>query len=154
MRNSVDVHNFLENKGIQHELVPLDMNIKNAKEAAEALGLELCEIAKCLVFKIEESPVLIIIPGNKKVDFTKLENLLGKKEIKMADTETIFNVSEFSIRATPPVGLKENLSTIIDEQILEKEITYSSGGEANIILKIKSQDLIMATKASVADITK
>lgn len=152
MRSSVDVHNFLTTEGVQHEIFALEGNARTAKRMAAMLGLKPSEVAKTLIFVVDEEPVLAIVPADKKADPTKIKAALGKSRIDFADVRMVLDVTDYCIGGTPPVAHKTTLPCVIDARLLKRDIVYTGGGEVSMVLKIRSEDLKKVTEGTIADI--
>jgi Cys-tRNA(Pro) deacylase len=149
---SVDVHNFLHNEQIMHEIFLTPQPVKTAKRASAILGLNPSEIAKSVIILVDESPVNAIVPGNKNVSIRKLKNLFSDSKVKLADARQAVDCTGYVIGATPPVAHAGSVKTIIDHNCMGANVLYTGGGELNAILKIRPNDLKIATGALEADI--
>jgi Cys-tRNA(Pro) deacylase len=154
MKTSVDVHNHLQSLDIKHELVALSGSIKNATRLADLLGLELASIIKALVFTADGAPLLAIVPGDRRADPKKIKKVSGAKKISFATDDEVMNMTGYSVGATPPVAWKSQPAAFIDPTVRKTDIVYAAGGETNIVLKMRSSDLVAATGATVADIAE
>lgn len=152
MRSSIDVHNYLQTEGIQHEIFALESSAKTAKHMAAILGLKPGEIAKVLIFVADGEPIMVIIPGDKKADRGKIKKTLGKDKIKFADVRIVLDITDYCIGATPPVAHKKEIPCLVDSHIMKRAIIYTGGGEASMVLKMRSDDLKKVTKGKVAEI--
>lgn len=152
MRTSVDVRNFLLSQAVQHEFYTLEGHAKSAERIAVVLGLELGSVAKTLVFLADQEPVMVIIPGTKHASIAKIRETLNARKVDFADINTLLNVTDFCTGAIPPIAHKNQLKTIIDRGLLSNDIIYTSGGDTNMILKMKAKDLKKITNALVAEV--
>ncbi|MEK7363975.1 MAG: YbaK/EbsC family protein, partial [candidate division NC10 bacterium] len=98
--------------GIDRTLIELPVSARTAREAAEAVGVSVGQIAKSLIFAANGSPILVIASGDNRVDERKLEALAGAR-IRRADPETVRQATGFSIGGVPPVGHATKLPTYI-----------------------------------------
>lgn len=153
MKTSVDVHQFLLEQGIKHEIIPVDTSLGSAKQAAVVLGLEKEELIKSMVCLADNNPLLVIVPGNKRVDCQKLLKHLGCREASLADREQVIAWTGYPLGATPPMAHQTKLKTFIDCCVLGVEVIYTSAGEVNAILKMRSKDLPGVTEGEVVDVT-
>ncbi len=152
MRTSVDVRNFLLSQAVQHEFYTLEGHAKSAERIAVVLGLELASVAKTLVFLADREPVMVIIPGSKHASTKKIREILDARKVDFADIDTLLDVTDFCTGAIPPIGHKNKMKTIIDRGLLHNDIIYTSGGDTNMILKMKAKDLKKITNALVAEV--
>ena len=154
MRTSVDVHNHLQSLNIKHELVALSGPIKNSARLADLVGLEPASIIKALAFMAGDAPLLAMVPGDRRVDTKKLREAAGGVKIRFATNDEVMNVTGYSVSATPPVAWTTPPAAFIDPAVRANDIVYAAGGDTNMVLKMRSADLVAATGATVADIAE
>ena len=146
------VARLLQDKGHPHAPQMLDDAARTAQQAADALGIELGQIAKSIVFrrKTDDVAVLVVTSGDKRVNEKKVEALVGK--LGRADAEFVKSRSGFSIggvspfaHATPPVML-------IDRELFRFEDIWAAAGHPHAVVRLRPQDLEGLTGAPVADV--
>ncbi|HAW59865.1 MAG TPA: hypothetical protein DCW86_00135 [Actinobacteria bacterium] len=152
MKTSVDVHNFLQSLGVPHEIFLLESPVKTAERAAVLLRLKTSEILKSVLFFSDEKPVLVILPGDKKVNYKKLKGVLGVSRIRLATTREVMNLTGYIIGATPPLAHQTSLLSLIDEDVMKCDVVYTGGGELNAMLKMRAEDLKRVTNGEVVDV--
>ncbi|MBE0447960.1 MAG: YbaK/EbsC family protein [Actinobacteria bacterium] len=152
MRTSVDLHNFLQSRDVPHEICLVEMPTRTASMAAASLGLDQSEIGKTLIVEINDNPVVVIIPGDRRIDMRKLKKLTGASKVKLANPDETVNLTGYVLGGTPPVAHASNMPIYIDHRLLGVPLLYTSGGQINTVLKIKPVDLIEAGNAQIADI--
>ncbi len=97
MASSVDrVAAALRAAGHDDTIVEFPAGTRTAADAAAAIGCEVAQIAKSLVFRAEDRPVVVIASGVNRVSTKKLETLLGYK-ISRADADWVRSVTGFAI---------------------------------------------------------
>ena len=154
MKSSVDVHNHLQVEEIPHEIFLLSSPARTAERSAALLGLNLSEVVKSVVFMTDSKPILVLVPGDRKVNYKKVKNALDVDKLRLASSQEVIDFTGYVLGATPPFAHRTNLSTLVDSSIAGKEVVYTGGGEINAMLKIRSQDLIRATNAEIADVSE
>jgi len=154
MKASVDVHNFLQVKEIPHEIFLINSPTRTAERTAAVLGLQLEEVIKSVVFVANSKPVLVILPGDRRASYKKLKNALGASKLKLASGQEVTDLTGYVLGATPPLAHQTDLSTVVDQSVMDKGVLYTGGGEVNALLKIRPQDLVRATEARVADVSE
>ena len=137
--------------GIARTLIVLPVSAKTSREAAAALGVNVAQIAKSLVFTSNGNPVLVIASGANRVDEQKLERLTGGK-IRKADAETVKQATGFAIGGVPPLAHATSLPTYVDRSLLQYEVVYPAGGVPKCVFSIPPQELLRATGGQVVDI--
>ena len=154
MLSSVDVHNYLQTANIPHELRRMPEPARTASRAAAVLGLQPHQLIKSVLFFAAGSPVMVMIPGDRMVDYAKLKSELGVSRLRLINADEVRQLTGYLVGCTPPVALKTEMPKYIDLHALREDVVYTGGGEPNMILKIRSYDLVRATDAEVVDIIR
>jgi prolyl-tRNA editing enzyme YbaK/EbsC (Cys-tRNA(Pro) deacylase) len=152
VRTSVDVHNYLVERDVQHELFAARGRFRVPERIATVLDLPPDEVGKVLVFEGPGGPVAAIVPIGSKVDHHRLQKASGQATLASADDHRTFELTEYLPESTPPAGLPGRFATVIDPSLAREDVLYFPGGEARAILKIRGKDLVKATGAKVASI--
>lgn len=152
MRTSVDVHNFLQDLDIPHEMSRIRTPARGAEQLAAQLGLSPSQVIKVIFFSTGESPLAALVPGDSKVDYRKLREAAGADTVRLADSREVQDFTGYLASSVPPVGWERNMPCLIDMRALREDVVYSSGGEPTAVLKIRSYDLVRAADAEIADI--
>jgi Cys-tRNA(Pro)/Cys-tRNA(Cys) deacylase len=152
--SSVDVHNYLQTANIPHELRRMPEPARTASRAAVVLGLQPHLVVKSVLFVAAGDPVMVMIPGDRTVDYAKLKAELGVTRLRLINADEVRQLTGYLIGCTPPVALKTEMPKYIDLHALREDVVYTGGGEPNMILKIRSYDLVRAADAEVVDIIR
>lgn len=130
----------------------LEKNIKEfsvssatVKEAAEAVGSLEGEIAKTLSFIVNDSPILIVVAGDMKIDNAKYKKEFGIKA-KMIPFDDVEKLIGHSVGGVCPFGIHENVKTYLDVSLKRFEIVYPACGSVNSAVKLKISELEEASK--------
>jgi len=144
------VQDALQHHGLSCEVVQMQETTRSAKDAARAVGCEVGQIAKSLVFKGTQShqPVLVIASGANRVNEKTLAQNLAES-IKMADPEFVRETTGFAIGGVPPAGHRQPLKIIIDEDLLRYEEIWAAAGTPHAVFKLTPDELIMITNGTV-----
>ncbi|MDD5448960.1 MAG: YbaK/EbsC family protein [Actinomycetota bacterium] len=153
MLGSVEVHNYLQGLDIPHEMFRLSRSTANLAQAAAEAGLELDQMAQVKLFRADDKVIMVIIPADSEVDFGKLKRVAEVDGVDEVPREEISSITGYLDSATPPVGLKSEVEVYIDYYALREEVIYTGSGDPDLILKIRSYDLVRATEGEVADVT-
>ncbi|MEE9536684.1 MAG: YbaK/EbsC family protein, partial [Desulfobacterales bacterium] len=99
------VQKALQAQGLNCEIVQMQETTRTAKDAAQAVGCEVGQIVKSLIFKSKQSrkPILVVASGANRVN----EKVLGQQisePVKMANAEFVREMTGFAIGGVPPVG--------------------------------------------------
>lgn len=147
-----DLKAFLSTKSVGFQIY-LHEETYSAKKASKILGKDIKKVAKTVVFVDEKrAPLLVIMPGHRKVNQNKLAKLLGKKKLRLAKPEEVLEATGYEAGAVPPVGHKDEILTILDEELLELDRVSVGGGSVNATLEISPKDIVTLQHAKVMSV--
>lgn len=118
-----------------------------ARDAAEAIGCEVAQIAKSLIFKDEDSgnPILIIASGINRVSVPKVQEATGIK-IGKADAEFVKERVGYAIGGVPPVAHHSDVVTILDPDLKKYRTIWAAAGTPNAVFELNPHDLDRLTE--------
>jgi prolyl-tRNA editing enzyme YbaK/EbsC (Cys-tRNA(Pro) deacylase) len=137
------------------EVVELPQSTRTAKDAAAAVGCEVAQIAKSLVFRGERTgtPLLVIASGVNRVDTAKLAELAGEP-VAMPDADYVRAQTGFSIGGIPPVGHDNPLSTIIDADLMKLDRIWAAAGTPNAVFALTPGELLALTEGRIGAVAR
>jgi len=154
MTNQDFLERYLKQAGVWHRFIKKKETIHTA-DAAEAAGLDLHRVTKNLVSKTDVGePVLLIIPGDRRVRLKSAAKALGARRVSLVSFEEAEEISGYPPGGTPSVGHKTKMRTVIDKSLLEYETIYCGGGSRDRLLELRTEDVIKLNNAVVAEISK
>ena len=147
------VQEALNALGVSLEVVELPASTRTAPEAAQAVGCQVGQIVKSLVFKAKRSerPILVIASGANRVDERKIEALIGEP-LGKADADFVRQQTGFVIGGVPPLGHSQPLETFIDEDLLQYEYVWAAAGTPHAVFKLNPGDLVRMTGGRIMEI--
>jgi prolyl-tRNA editing enzyme YbaK/EbsC (Cys-tRNA(Pro) deacylase) len=147
------VQQALQALGLDLQVVELPGSTRTALEAAQAVGCQVGQIVKSLVFKAKRSqrPVLVIASGPNRVDERRVEALIGEP-LGKADADFVRQQTGFVIGGVPPVGHTQRLETFIDEDLLQYEEIWAAAGTPHAVFRLTPADLVQMTRGHVVAI--
>jgi len=157
MRTSVDVHNFLIDRDVPHELVPLRGRLRSPGRMARiaaVLGLPTEQVGKVILLEARKRLVAVLVASDQEPDLGRVARAVPTARLTEVPSERAAELTEFLAEAVPPVGLPEGTRVIIDRPLADQEVLYFAGGEATSMLKIRAADLIRTTDAKVARVSR
>ena len=135
--------------------------VRTAKAAADALGIEVGQIANSLVFvgvpaitdpgqgRHERSPdgepLLILTSGAHRVDTQKVADLLGLAALERATPETVRAATGFAIGGVAPVGLVTPVRTIVDVALARYDVVWAAAGHPHAVFPTTYEELVRIT---------
>ena len=152
-RSAQVVQDALAARGFPHQVVESEHPTRTAKEAAQAVGCGVGQIAKSLVFRRARTGrcVLIVASGSNRVDEAKLASEVGEA-IEKPDADFVRERTGFAIGGVPPLGHREALEVLIDEDLLKHEEIWAAAGNPNALFRLAPADLLEMTGGRVVSI--
>ncbi|MCZ6529000.1 MAG: YbaK/EbsC family protein [Chloroflexi bacterium] len=147
------VQEALDQSGLSLEVVELPQSSRTAQEAADAVGCQLGQIVKSLVFRgsDSETPYLVLVSGPNRADLERVSQLVGEP-IQMGDADFVREVTGFSIGGVAPVGMPEPIQTLIDRDLLQYDTIWAAAGTPRSVFSLSPGDLRQLTAGQVATI--
>lgn len=125
---------------------------KTAPDAARAIGCEVGQIVKSLVFVAEGRPVVALTSGANRVDTARLAVLVGAAEARRATPEEARAATGFAVGGTPPFGYPEPVREFLDRDLTAHEEIWAAAGTSDSLFRITPEELQRAAQAEVADL--
>lgn len=147
------VRAFLEARGLHEGFVDFAQSTKTAQMAADAMGCELGQIVKSLVFVVEGVPVLALVAGDRRGDTDEIASLMGGSEARFADAETVRAATGYAIGGVSPFDLPDDLPVLIDDSLSRFETVYPAGGTPSSMVRMKYSQLTEVVPGRVARIS-
>ena len=147
------VREALAARGFTGQIRELAQSTRTAAEAAAALGCQVDQIAKSLVFRgtASDRVVLVIASGVHRVDEAKVAALVGEP-IAKADAAFVRTRTGFAIGGVPPLGHPAAPDTVIDEALLTWDAIWAAAGSPNSIFRLTPAELVAMTRGRVGAI--
>ena len=140
--------------GSAYQVVEFEHSTRRAADAAKAIGCEVRQIAKSLVFRqAVKRPVLIIACGDNRVDEQKAAAVIGN-ELYRADADFVKLNSGFSIGGVAPVGHRVPPIVILDYHLEDLDIIWAAAGTPNSVFCLTPEQLAGLTHGTFEDITE
>lgn len=153
-KNAKRVQSALAGFGLDLVVVEFPESTRTAQDAANAIGCQVEQIVKSLVFQCQPSgkAVLIAASGGNRVNEKRIKEILGEKIVR-ADVEFVKEVTGYPIGGVPPLAHTQPIETIIDEDLLQYEEIWAAAGTPNAVFRLSPQELVLITGGRVAKIT-
>jgi prolyl-tRNA editing enzyme YbaK/EbsC (Cys-tRNA(Pro) deacylase) len=138
--------------GHPHAPVFLEVAARTSQEAADALGIEVGQIAKSVIFRrrSDDAAVLVITSGDRRVDEHKVAALVGP--VARADAQFVKARTGFSIGGVAPVAHATPPVTLIDRDLFRFAEIWAAAGHPNGVFRLTPAQLEALTGAPVADV--
>jgi prolyl-tRNA editing enzyme YbaK/EbsC (Cys-tRNA(Pro) deacylase) len=140
--------------GVRLDVRAFPAGTKTAEDAARAIGCDVAQIVKSLVFTADGSPVLALTSGANRVDTGKLAICCGAAEVRRATPEEARNATGFAVGGTPPFGHIDRLRAFVDRDLLAFEEVWAAAGTPDSVFPIRPRELMRVARAAEADFTE
>lgn len=145
MKEIERVRTYLQEKNPLLKIIELEENTSTAPLAAQALGLEVGQIAKSILFKAKNEEYLMVVSaGDVRLDSKAIKDLVGQR-VRMANPEEVMEITGFQVGGVCPFALKQEVPIFLDESLLRYDKVYAAAGTANTALPITFQELMQVT---------
>jgi prolyl-tRNA editing enzyme YbaK/EbsC (Cys-tRNA(Pro) deacylase) len=149
------VQQALAAAGFDFQVREFPASTRTSAEAAAAIGCDVAQIAKSLIFCARASgrAVLVMASGANRVDEKAVGRLLGEK-LERADADFVRTKTGFAIGGVPPVGHREAPVAFIDADLLALPEIWAAAGTPNAVFRLTPEALVALTGGEVAHIAK
>lgn len=147
------IEDWLASRGLPGRVREMTASTRTSAEAAAAIGCEVAQIAKSLIFRGRDSgtPLLVIASGINRVDEKKLAALIGER-VGRPDADFVRATTGFAIGGVPPVGHERPIRTFIDADLLALDPIWAAAGTPVAVFSTTPAELVALTAGDVVDI--
>ncbi|MEU1277437.1 YbaK/EbsC family protein [Streptomyces sp. NPDC005805] len=125
---------------------------RTARQAADAIGCEVAEIVKSLVFAADGEPVLVLVDGASRVDVERVRAELGAGEVRRADADLVRETTGYAIGGVPPFGHRVRTRVLADRGLLEHPVVWAAAGTPHTVFPLDPASLIAHAGGTVVDV--
>lgn len=147
------VQNLLSEAGCPNRVIELPDSARTAREAAEAIGCDVAQIAKSILFRLEgtNKPVLIVASGINRINETSVSERIGDK-LGKADADFVRERTGFVIGGVAPIGHTEPIDVWIDEDLFAYRTLWAAAGHPKAVFELTPDELVRMTNGRVISI--
>jgi prolyl-tRNA editing enzyme YbaK/EbsC (Cys-tRNA(Pro) deacylase) len=146
------VQDALTALGCEERVLVLPRPARTAAEAAAAVGCEVGQIVKSLVFSLGGRPLLVLTSGVNRVDEAAVATVAGGT-LEKADADFVRAHTGFAIGGVAPVGHTSEIATLIDEDLMRWPRVWAAGGHPNTVFSVAPQELARITAGRIVRVT-
>ena len=144
-------------KGVTLDVHVFTESTHTAEDAAAAVGAELGQIVKSLVFVTPEPdgalrPVLCLVSGPNRVDLARLAAVIGEPDVRRATAAEARDLTGFTIGGIPPIGFPGPIRVVMDPDLGRFQVVWAAAGTATAVFPVPPATLRMLANAHVAPI--
>jgi len=142
--------------GLEIEVERFPEGTRTAADAARAVGCEVGQIVKSLVFMAGERPVLALVSGANRVDLEKLALAAGTDGdgVRRADGDEARAATGFAIGGVPPFGHTSPLTVLVDRALAAHHVLWAAAGLPDAVFPVTPTDLVRVSGGRLADLAE
>jgi prolyl-tRNA editing enzyme YbaK/EbsC (Cys-tRNA(Pro) deacylase) len=150
---ALDLADFILEHDLQAEIVSPGVHMPTVDAAAAGVRVVPEQIFKSILFQAKDGRcVMVVACGNGRVDLGRVKAITGLDGLKLAKPDVVFAKTGFPAGGTPPVGHREKFPVVVDTRVAAQEWGYAGGGRPEVLVKIRSTDIIRLTGAEVHNV--
>jgi Cys-tRNA(Pro) deacylase len=146
------VAGFLRETGAEARLEELPTATATASAAADAIGCTLGQIVKSLVLVCDETPVIALVPGDRKADTGKVARLVDARRVTIARPEEVLEATGFTPGAVSPFPLERVSVVLVERTLLRHATVWAGGGSEAHLVALSPAELVRLTRGRVEDL--
>jgi prolyl-tRNA editing enzyme YbaK/EbsC (Cys-tRNA(Pro) deacylase) len=135
------VSSFLREAGVEARIHEFSDGTATAQDAADAVGCELGQIVKSLVFVCDERPVVALVPGDRRGDPAKVARAVDASTARVAKAQEVEDATGFSPGAVAPFPLPKIDTVLMERGLYHHEIVWAGAGSHKHVVGISPADL-------------
>jgi prolyl-tRNA editing enzyme YbaK/EbsC (Cys-tRNA(Pro) deacylase) len=140
----------MKSLGVQGSIVALSESARTAQEAADALGVEVGQIASSLIFTLPTGGALLIITsGRHRVDTNLVAQKLQIDSLGRVNADFVKEKSGYSIGGVSPLGwISKPEIILIDEALNDYDVVWAAAGHPHAVYPTSFTELLESTGAA------
>ncbi|MCT9108354.1 YbaK/EbsC family protein [Streptomyces mirabilis] len=125
---------------------------RTAAEAAAAIGCELSQICKSLIFAADGVPVLVLMDGASLVDLELVRRELGAGKVTRAKVELVRETTGYAIGGVPPFGHRTRTRVLADRSLLDHDVVWAAAGTPYTVFPMDPKTLVAHAGGTLVDV--
>jgi prolyl-tRNA editing enzyme YbaK/EbsC (Cys-tRNA(Pro) deacylase) len=146
---------YLSEHGLADRVMVFDdRSTKTCELAAEAVGCELGQIVKSLLFMAEGQAVLALVAGDRRGDATAIAHEVGAQSAKFGNADEVRAATGYAIGGVSPFDLPPDLPVLVDDSLVRFETVWTAAGTPNSMVPLEYATLLELAGGRVARISR
>jgi len=143
---------FLRGTGAEARIEELGAETATAQAAADAVGCTLGQVVKSIVLLCDEEPVVVLVPGDRKVDTGKVARLVGARRATIAAAAQVVAATGFAPGAVSPFPLEQVSVVLVERTLLRHRTIWAGAGSETHLVSLAPAELVRLTRGRVEDV--
>lgn len=134
------VKEYLDKYNMSSKIQEFDVSSATVELAAKALNTEPEKIAKSLTFMCNDSAIMIVLAGDKKIDNSKYKAEFNSKA-KMLTADEVEDLIGHAVGGVCPFGINEGVKVYLDVSLKRFDFLFPACGSSNSAIKLSLAEL-------------
>jgi Cys-tRNA(Pro) deacylase len=152
--NAVRVAAAAQELGLDIAVRTFPEGTKTAADAAVAIGVDVGQIVKSLIFAVDGEIVVAYVSGSNQLDEKKLAAAAGGSKARRVDADAVREATGYPIGGVPPFGHATALRVFVDEDLLRYDEVWAAAGTWNDVFALAPDELVRASGGAVTDLRR
>lgn len=153
-RGENEVRAFFAAAGIPKEIHRFGESTHSSELAARSLGVQVGQVAKTILLLSGETPIIVVISGDRRIDTKKIRALGYGKRVRLAGPDDVVARTGFAVGAVSPVALPDGVPIYLDRSLRRFGTIYPAAGETNNMFATTPDELLALTRGTEADLAR
>ncbi len=146
------VSRALREAGAEARIEEFAIGTPTAEDAARAVGCELLQIVKSLLFECDGRPVLVLVPGDRRADPQKVAALAGAAKARVAGAAEVEDATGYAPGAVAPFPLRRVERVLIERSLLVGGLLWVGAGSTRHMAGLPAAELVRVARAQPVDV--
>lgn len=143
---------FLRETGAEARIEELPAPTPTAQAAADAVGCTLGQVVKSIVLVCDGSPVVALVPGDRKVDTGKIARIVEARRAMVAGSDEVVAATGFHPGAVSPFPLERVPVVLVERTVLRHRTVWAGAGSESHLVSLAPHELVRLTRGRVEDV--
>ena len=144
----------LREAGAEAHIEEFATGTPTAEDAARAIGCELGQIVKSMVFDCDGKAVLVMVPGDRRADARKVAALVGARRVRVARPELVKEATGYEPGAVAPFPLRSVDRVLLERSLLSAGLVWVGAGSTRHMAGLPAPELLRLSRAQAVDVTE
>ena len=145
---------FLRATGAEARIEEFGTDTPTAEAAADAVGCTLGQIVKSLVFVCDGSPVVVLVPGDRRADSSKIARLAGARRAGIAKAAEVVEATGFEPGGVAPFPLERVTVVLVERTLVRHPVVWAGAGSDRHMVALAPRELVRLTRGRVEDVVR
>ena len=148
------VASFLRATGAEARIEEFATETPTAEAAADAVGCTLGQIVQSLVFVCDGTPVVALVPGDRRADSSKVARLAGARRAAIAKPAEVVESTGFEPGGVAPFPLERVPVVLVERTLVRHPILWAGAGSDRHMVALSPRELVRLTRGRLDDLVR